>query len=208
MTQIYGTRFRGTVSPYFVPKSAGRVEPDPRYPDDPCPCPGDPGYGFGGEFSGSNKRSLIEAITFFSNGGAVAGIYIGSSQILPYDVEIDSIVYQEHPGSGVSYFSYNLYVSDFEYAGTIVPSTPGHLPPLINHTLRIQEPGAVPVALQNPIGPIMSAGGTRDQYIVMGTKMGIRLPGSVNQRIHLAIKYTGTPGPNSYLSFFLGLREL
>lgn len=193
MSQIYGTKYRGTVEPYFIPKQSGVLTPDPRMPGDPCPCPDPLQQGIIGQLD--DREWLPLSVIFFSNAASGAGSYRGSSNFIPWPFEIESLRVQESGGFGVSYLSYNLFLTEVFYNGQAGVITE---PRLIDYLVNVMD--GVPLDLQSPIGPYIRTGsGSSDNQVELFSK--VRCPNGGNKRIGVGIKYTGAPGPNCFIAF-------
>lgn len=199
MSQIYGTRYRGTVQPYFVPKQSGVIHPDPRMPGDPCPCPGD--FPSPGEDDGYPEIQ-VESIVFFNQAGA-AGTYKASTNLILWPFALDGLwkTTQQWAGSNTSF---NIFLTDTLYSGE------SGLPQenlLIKHSnARIN---GVPAA-GDPIGPIIETGSAANDRPanLFPVSQFMKFPGGKDKRLGIVIRSDGAPGAFSFLSFALHIRRL
>lgn len=203
MMRIYDTDYRGTTRSYFVPRQSGVIVPSPQLPGEPCPCPENIGYGNSYEGSGGsdNREILPTTIIFFSNAGSPAGRYRASSNFIQWPFEIDSLQVQESGGFGVSYLSYNLFLTEIFYNGQAGDISE---PSLINYLVNVMD--GTPNDLQSPIGPYIRPGNTNDNQT--RTRPMVRCLNGANKRLGVGIKYTAAPGANSYLAFNFLLRRI
>jgi hypothetical protein len=141
------------------------------------------------------------SVIFFSNAGSAAGRYLGSSNFIPWPFEIESLRVQESGGFGVSYLSYNLFLTEVFFNGVAGDITE---PRLIDYLLNVMD--GTPLDLQSPIGPYARPGNTNDNQVEFASR--VRCPRGANKRLGVGIKYTAAPGPNSYLAFNFLVRRI